>query len=162
MCLNTGLIPLLVNRDKDEWFVEGGLVDTIFWILLANALISPVVYIISPLHQLRRFRRWKMVREYDKCGSVQCSQAEANFLFEGPPVDLADRNAHLVKTYIVTMFYAPLLPLVILIGVLAFIIDYWVSKYMLLRIHARPKMHGVELYDNLVVWIPRGILLHAV
>lgn len=136
--------------------------DTIFWILMANAFLSPIVYILSPMHQIRRFRRWKMVREYEKHGSVRSSQAEANYLFEGPPVDLADRNAHLIKTYMVTMFYSPLIPLVILIGVIALIVDYWVSKYMLLRIHARPKKHGVEMFDNLLVWIPRGILLHAV
>lgn len=30
--LNTGLVPILVNWDTDNWFTAGGLVDDIFYV----------------------------------------------------------------------------------------------------------------------------------
>jgi hypothetical protein len=162
MTLNTLAIPFSIHAESEDWYEEGGLADSIFWTLTINAIISPLVYIISPSHILKLFKRWRLVKENIKFGAVGLSQDEANKLFEGPQIDLANRNAHLVKTYMVTMFYAPMLPVGILISAVALGLDYWATKYMLLRVHARPKKHGVGIYDSLLDWISRGIFIHAV
>jgi hypothetical protein len=162
LCLSTCIIPLTIYNDSDKWYEKGNLADTIFWVLINNAIISPILYIINPVYQLKRYRRWRLIRNYKKYGSYMCSQAKANFLFEGPQINLATRNAHLIKTYMVMMLYAPMLPIGILIGAITLVIDYWATKYMLLRVHAWPKKHGVGIYDNLLGWIPWGIYLHIV
>lgn len=53
MFMNTGIIPLLVNAEKDRWFVSGGLVVDIFFIQLANIFVAPLIYLISPMYRIR-------------------------------------------------------------------------------------------------------------
>ena len=73
------------------------------------------------------------------------SQAEANLLFEGPEVDLADRFANVIKTCFLSFFYAPIVPVGLLLGIIAILFDAAVFNFMLLRVHSRPRAHSSEL-----------------
>jgi hypothetical protein len=63
----------------------------------------------------------------------------------GIPVDMARRNANIMKTFLLAMFYSPILPIVWPVTVLSLIAEYWVSKYLLLRRHSRPETMGNDL-----------------
>lgn len=42
-------------------------------------------------------------------------------------------------------FYAPLLPITFVVGLLSLFMAYWMDKYLLLRRYARPKLLGKNL-----------------
>jgi len=58
---------------------------------------------------------------------------------------MANRNANLIKTVLISLAFTPFLPISPLIGMVAVFIESKVFKYMLLRIHSRPVRHGDEL-----------------
>ena len=52
---------------------------------------------------------------------------------------MAVRNAGIMKTYLLTMFYGPILPIAYPIAGLTYVIEYWVDKTILLRRTPRPE-----------------------
>ena len=51
----------------------------------------------------------------------------------------------LIKTMLVTAFYAPLIPLLIPISFFALIIYYWVEKYLIINRYKRPPIISASL-----------------
>lgn len=158
MFLNTGIIPLVVNYDyKVMWFNTGGLANNIFWIQVSNAVVQPLLYLAAPVYQLKRIYRWIVVKR----GLDKITQYEANLLFEGPEVDLAGRYANLMKTCIVSIFYAPLVPIGLIISSLGIVLDTLAFKYMLITYHSRPKVHGKTLALDVSKWLERIPILYS-
>ena len=80
---------------------------------------------------------------------------------EGPAVDMARRNSNTFLLFMMTIFCAPLNPLVIPIALLGAAFTYWVDKVILLRRHKHPSAVGPELsffFGGLVQW---ALLLYA-
>ena len=162
MFVNTVLIHVAVYSDHHtDWFVQGGLIYSVFWLQIMNAGLSPLVYMISPNYQLRRIKRYFAVKAAE-AGTLQMTQRDANELFKGPDVDLADRFASLLKTCCLSLFFAPIVPIGVLIGIAALLIEVGVFNFMLLRVHCRPRKHTVKLVIGAVKWIPWVILVYSI
>ena len=162
MFVNTVLIHIVVYSDHNsDWFCEGGLIYSVFWLQVLNAGVSPLVHLINPKYQLRRIRRYFAVKAA-KAGELQMTQREANELFMGPNVDLADRFASILKTCCLSLFFAPIVPIGPLIGIVAILIEVGIFNYMLLRVHCRPRKHNVSLVLRAVKWIPWAILVYSI
>lgn len=65
---------------------------------------------------------------------------------------MARRNANIMKTLLLGMFYGPVLPLVYPITAFSLVAEYWVSKYCLLRLHRRPENLG-HFLDKVILRI---------
>jgi len=57
MFVNTAMIPLFVNLGKENWFVSSGLVVDTFYNTLSVGFISPLFYIINPVHIIKWIRQ---------------------------------------------------------------------------------------------------------
>ena len=57
---------------------------------------------------------------------------------EGPAVDMARRNSNTYLLFLMTIFYAPLEPLVVPIALVGALFTYWIDKVILLRRHKHP------------------------
>jgi hypothetical protein len=156
-CINTALIAIIVNFDPERsWFTPGGLATDMTYILLSNAFLQPISYIFSPMYLLRLCKR-RSARK-----NPYCTQAEANMVYEGPPVDMAQRYANIMKTFIVTLAFAALIPLGILFSLFGVLFSYWVDKYLLLRRHARPSRLSGNLSEVMSLFVPWGVLIYAI
>lgn len=152
MFLNTGIIPLVVNYDAETmWFNTGGLAYNIFWIQVANAVVNPLVYLFSPMYQIKRLKRWVVTKK----GLGNISQQSANFLFEGPEVDLADRYANIIKSVLVAGFYAGLVPAGVLVTAFGIVFEAAVFKIFLIKVNKRPREQGQTLALEAAKWIRR-------
>lgn len=78
--------------------------------------------------------------ERRKGKNSQITQAEANELFEGPRVDMANLMSLEANLILTSLFYAPLLPITIPIALIGLVFAYWVEKFNLLRVHRVPEM----------------------
>jgi hypothetical protein len=56
-------------------------------------------------------------------------------LFEGPPLDLAQRYANNMKSFMVALVYAPILPAGLILCSIGILFEYWIDKALLLRRH---------------------------
>lgn len=157
MFVNTALIPLIVNVNwKNSWFEPGGLVTEATYLLISNAFISPMIYLLSPTICLHKLRMKKVEK------AVFISQSEANKMFENPPVDIAQRYANVGKTILLTFCYGPLVPSGFLLSFVGLILEYWVSKYLLLRRHSWPQRLSGDLSALMIQILPWGVLLYAI
>jgi hypothetical protein len=66
-----------------------------------------------------------------------------------------------MKTYLLAMFYGPVLPLVFPITVLSLIAEYWMIKTMLLRRYARPPYLSYHIDKAMINMVVVGIFLFA-
>lgn len=89
--LNTGISPLFVNYGRKNWFDSSGLMVDIFYNTITISFISPLVYLFNPVYIIKRIR---MYLEEKKGEASKLTQRQANALFEGPPLDMAQRYAN--------------------------------------------------------------------
>lgn len=158
MCINTALITILVDYDRDtNWFTPGGLAVEMTYIYISNAVIGPLLYIFSPAYLYRVIRR-RLIRRAPE----RFFQGEANAVFEGPPLDLAQRYASVFKTLIISFAYAPIVPIGLGIGLFALLVEYWVDKVLLLRRHSRPLISSGYLNRSMVRLLPWAVVVYAV
>jgi hypothetical protein len=157
MFFNTAVIALIVNYDwYEDWFVPGGLATDATYILISNAIISPLLYYYSPMVCIYKLRMKKVEK------AAYISQHDANLLMESPPADMAQRYANIGKTILLTFCYAPLVPAGFFFSAVAVFFEYWMFKYLLLRRHSWPKKLSGDLAKAMMNVIPWSVLLYSV
>ena len=158
MFLNSTIIPLVVNYDYTTmWFTTGGLANNIFWIEVANAVVNPILYIIYPQYQLKRLLRWIAIKR----GLEKISQGKANELFTGPEVELSAVYANLIISCLLSIFYAPLVPIGLLVTACGIILGSFAFKYILINVHCRPIKQGDSLGIEISRWLRRIPTIYA-
>ena len=66
------------------------------------------------------------------------TQQQANELYEGPKLDMANRFANTSNLFLTTIFYTPLIPIAPIVAMLGTFFSYMIDKWMLVRRHSRP------------------------
>lgn len=157
MFFNTAVIAIIVNYDwEEDWFKPGGLITDATYILISNAIVSPIIYWMSPMVCVHKLKMKKVEK------AKYISQIDANVMYENPSVDIAQRYANMSKTILLTFFYAPLVPVGFFFSLGAIIFEYWVSKYLLLRRHSWPKRLSGELSGIMIQLIPWAVLAYSI
>jgi len=62
------------------------------------------------------------------------TQAEANELYQGPEIDMANVWANVFNLIMTSLFFHPLLPVSIPIGFFGLLVTYWTDKVSKLRL----------------------------
>lgn len=160
--LNTALTTLvaqiiLYNQFSELGFIngllavpfygKGGMVENMFFVFISNAFLTPIMNLFDPGYFFKLYKRKKALKQGDK--SVM-TQKEAHQLFEEPEMDLAVKNALLVKTMLLTAFFAPVIPFSLIFAIVGLTFNYWVDKYLLLRRNVLPIALQNELCVNMI------------
>ena len=58
---------------------------------------------------------------------------DAHIIYEGPDFDISDKLTNINKSILTATFYSAIFPYGTFIQILALIVYYWVSKYILIR-----------------------------
>ena len=161
MVLNSVGVLIVINSTKEQWFTSHGLVNHIMFLQLTEMIVSPLSYLFGPLYMFKLWKRRKVVESAEE-GFVGMTQSQANLLWEGTEVDMAQRYANIVKMLIVGFMFAPLFPLSLALAFGGVFLHYWADKYMLLRVHVRPKLFGKDLSDKMIKWIPVLLLVYCI
>lgn len=90
------------------------------------------------------------------------TQGQANELYEGSRIDMADLVADTCNILFTTLFYCPLSPVVLPIAFLGLLSGYWVEKYELLRVHRMPEMLNEVIAMFMCNLLPYFTLIWAV
>ena len=154
--INTALVAIPIHLN--DWYGKHGLVVEIYNIMISNAVVTPLLYLLS-LPSILTWIHFKLAyRKGDRC---LLAQQEANQLREGQPVNMPALCAGMMKTCLLSLMYAPILPVGLAIGIVALGLQYWVSKYMLLRKHRRPIRLSDELDEVMLLLLPYGCAAYA-
>lgn len=97
-----------------------------------------------------------------KSEEMAYTQSEANFYFEGPPIDIAQNYANFTKTVMISIFFMPILPIVLPFGTLAIITAFLMNKYLLFNRYAAPKATGVKINFDMYQYMDFVLVTFAV
>lgn len=89
-------------------------------------------------------------------GESKLTQLDANILMEMPAVDVANNISNYMVLVLTCIFYSPLIPMAIPLGLIGSIMNYWVYKYMFLRRHKMPQMFSTMMatfFANLMPFV---------
>lgn len=56
--INTSIVPIVVNLTANRWFVDGGLVSDIFYIMLSISFLDPILYYFDVFYFIRIIKRF--------------------------------------------------------------------------------------------------------
>jgi hypothetical protein len=56
--INTAIVPVVVNTYSERWFVEGGLVQDIFSIMISLSFTDPILYLLDFGVIIRAVKKW--------------------------------------------------------------------------------------------------------
>ena len=157
--INIALLPLINNLDKEDWFDNGGLANTIFFNVISVSFVSPILSFFNFGYLLKRFSMW---RELRKGIESKLTQRQANDLFEGPALDIATTYAQSGLIFLLVSFYTPIVPILPFIAIVGVFFQYWIEKYLLLRRYSIPEAMGSTMAKFYASLIPYGMLLYAI
>lgn len=69
--INTAIVPTIVNSSVDRWFVNGGLVQSFFTIMISLSFVSPIIQLLDPEYILKKIKKWYYWGKKDKCPLTQ-------------------------------------------------------------------------------------------
>ncbi|CAI2378713.1 unnamed protein product [Moneuplotes crassus] len=150
MFINTGVNPLFVNFGRANWFDSGGLMVDVFYIVITISLVSPFSYLFDPAYLVKLCKRWREERKGEKS---KLTQRQANELFEGPPLDMAQRYSNTMLLFCMAVFYVFPMPIISVISLLGALFQYWLEKYLLLKRHKVPEPFGetmAQIFSNMI------------
>ena len=52
--VNTSIVPIVVNIAHNRWFVDGGLVNDVFYIMLSISFLDPILYLMDTGYFIRK------------------------------------------------------------------------------------------------------------
>jgi hypothetical protein len=156
--LNSSLVLVLINTNPNTWFRGGDLVYEASILIAIMAMQTPVLTIANPVKLIRWYKKRKAIAEGEEC---KLTQREANELCEGPPIDIANSISNYMNLICTCIFYSPIIPQAIPAALFGTVVNYWFSKYMLLRIHKMPEMFSGLMAQFFANLMPIIILIWA-
>eukprot|EP00927_Polykrikos_kofoidii_P035855 TRINITY_DN30364_c0_g2_i1.p1 TRINITY_DN30364_c0_g2~~TRINITY_DN30364_c0_g2_i1.p1 ORF type:complete len:1037 (-),score=158.51 TRINITY_DN30364_c0_g2_i1:328-3375(-) len=151
MIANTGFVLFFCEMRPHNWYETGGLVDDVFVMLLINSLAQPLMGFLDIPYMCKCNRRrkvtdaklaeWNAAIGSGDASALKTLTAEIETYKAGfVPSQMKNqrRYANALKTFVCCLIYAPLVPLVCIVGVVGLALQYWVDKYMLLNWYMRP------------------------
>ena len=127
--------------------------------MLFNVFSPPMSNFLNPFHLIRWVKKRGIIKAGKNC---HLTQKEANFWFEGPPFDIAQRYANHVKTLMISLFFMPMLPLSLVAGALSMVTAHITEKYLIYRRHTAPQATGPKLCFAMFRFFDIVMLVYAV
>jgi hypothetical protein len=155
--LNTAGVMLLSALRARDWFSSGGLIDDAKFVLMFDAIIPPLVFMIDIKYfflkgiMRRRLKQdkldsWNAIMQRP-VSSKETAQERVNVMreanmfkkaWEPSEMDYPRRYANAMNTFLCTLLFSPVFPLAPVIGCVGLTLQYWSDKYLLVRWYKRP------------------------
>jgi hypothetical protein len=100
-------------------------------LMLINSLSDPIYKLIDPFMWFGILRRRYIASLPPELNPYP--QAYVNELWEGHNISNVDNYQYIFRVLVVTIWFAHAAPLGVLISLLAYLGDYWLTKYLLVR-----------------------------
>jgi len=153
MTVNTGLVILICNPQPKDWYKCGGLIDDSFMMILMSAIGPSFFTYLDIAYMMKSKKRIELnqekldslneaIKNPDPASRNEVRQQVEIYKKAYSPsyMNQPRRYAHALKTFFCCVLYAPVLPLITIVGFSGLVLQYWVDKYMLLRWFKRPDM----------------------
>ena len=146
---------------EDSYYDKYGATDSLFWIMISNCYITPLIDLINIKNLLKKRKRNKLLKDA-KSTILQISQQEANKIFEGTEIDFPARFANVAKICFLSFAFSTILHWSLLMGAIGLALDGLVFKYLLLNVYARPRKYNSDVVIGAIKSMPLIILSYCI
>ena len=122
--LNSGIIPI-ITYSRATYFTGGGFLMSVWVNWLCICLLSPLMELFDFWYILRLYSWMKVKREGKES---LLTQHEANIALEPYTVSMTTKFAQSISIMFYTSFYILLFPPGIIITIVGYIVQYWLTK----------------------------------
>eukprot|EP00826_Nyctotherus_ovalis_P041923 TRINITY_DN4272_c0_g2_i2.p1 TRINITY_DN4272_c0_g2~~TRINITY_DN4272_c0_g2_i2.p1 ORF type:complete len:393 (+),score=77.26 TRINITY_DN4272_c0_g2_i2:47-1180(+) len=141
--LNSGIIPI-ITYVWDTYFTYGGFLMTVLTNWLFICFLNPVLEIFDVWY-IFSWVMWKLTKS--KGDKSPLTQQEANIELEPYELSVVTKFSQMLNIMFYTSFYVILFPPGIIITILGYLFQYWVSKALLIHRYKVPRISGeIALY----------------
>jgi hypothetical protein len=135
----------------------------IFFIILINAIVSPILWLVNIDLLFKYFERGKALSQgiFNRETTVK-TQRELNEMFENHDINFGIKYAHICNLILLSLFFLPIFPLGAIFALIGLTLTYFVEKFNILRCYRRPKMGNGSVTKFLLYEFKLFILIYAV
>ncbi|EAR91343.2 phage head-tail family protein, putative (macronuclear) [Tetrahymena thermophila SB210] len=161
---NATLVPLIVsfivhqNTNYQMLYGASGLIPTQNTIFMVNSFL-PVLFFIFDIQSI--IKKYLRKKQESSGESSILTQQELLELYEDPAFAIQSEYSQIMKTLLMTLFYATPLPICIFWSILGLIIQYFIAKYNLLYRRSAPFNMGSSLGYKMVLLMNIGLVIYA-
>lgn len=150
---NSIILPAIVHKSMkfDEF------ATSIYSVIYSTTVISPIIDYINVLGRLKKLRK-RRLKEHE---ILSLTQLELNEIYEGDEVELSESFASIIKSFALCLFFAPIVPMGLLIGSLGMFLELYIFKLGLIRDKTRPRFDSEVLAIAALLTIPWCFILYA-
>ena len=145
------------NNVQENVWDSDGLLNDAFYILLSNWAVHPQLNVFNMKEIIRQWKIFKI-----KKNPKAFTQQEANTAFEGVQPEIADWYADACSSLMNVLFFMPVMPYGIIIGILNQVTQYWSDKYWILKICARPQAQGFKQAEFMIYFFDYCLIAFAI
>jgi len=139
--LNSTLIAMAINISPQLFGGNPNLEEYIFNQLLTNVFLGPLTHLFDPFYIFRWLTKRSVLGKLGKGEFLHLNQKELNALCETPASGINARYSAVVRTFFVACFFFEIVPASMFLAVAYLAVQFWVDKYMILRVYQRyPKL----------------------
>ncbi len=110
-------------------------------VMLTTSLTGPLYKLLHPGTILKALWKRYIVNMLPEKNPY--TQTYVNRLFEGPEATNADNYQYMYRMLFISVWFASIAPLGVLITLIMMVIDYWITKYLLLRVNSQSKILSI-------------------
>jgi hypothetical protein len=133
---------------KEKLWTNTGLGTNAQTFLLVNLIVHVMNIIFNIDLIVNKLQIW-YYKYYKDTQQWKMLQSDLNTLLEGPQPDPSKWYTHCLVSFSTGLFFLPITPVGIIFAILEAVIQYWVDKWMVLKVYTRPKVVGY--------WLPMSI-----
>jgi hypothetical protein len=108
--------------------------------------MSPAIYLSNMWYFFRKWKVSRLEKKYPLDKPIpEYTQRELNDIYEYPDMDISYKYSYIAKTFLMSAFYMPLLPVGVIISIIGIGLTFFIEKYNFLRTYKRPDMLNQEI-----------------
>jgi len=106
--------------------------------------------VFGPDQLIKSFSKWSLERAIkNKDPSLETNQRDANLLYEKDDFDISLKYTVICKTLSLTMFYLPMMPIVVLYGFLTMVLGFFMTKFILYKRSNGKTKYSCQISKNM-------------
>lgn len=155
--VNTNLLVVIVHiivfEPRAAVYKTGALIEDACYILLAQALVTPLLSYFSFGRLLRYMAQRRLISKVKNDNADGITQEEANELFEKLEFQPEYAYSTFANAMMTGVFFQPILPIGSITSLIALVLNYYAYKKKLLRDSKRPVMLTGKIAERMMYLI---------
>ena len=146
--LNSCLMPSLYEMLFSDTGGHEIITNNLFSKFLFNSFVIPIMWTLNIKFAYKKIKQC-IIEQEDK---INYNQKELNELYELQSMNIAAKYSYLVKTVLMSFYFAPVFPLGFRISLIGFIFAYWLEKFNFSKMYKKPEKLDKQIAEYYIIY----------